>query len=433
MPDVRPFRPLRYDSAVAGDLSQLIAPPYDVLDEPQQAALRQRSPFNIVHLDCGKGGPDYDRTRYAEAGRLFRQWQARGALRQEERPSFFLCRHQFVAESGPAGGARFRRELYAAVRVEPWSAQAVLPHENTRSSARGDRVRLLDACDAVLSPVLGVYEDASGALAHALERVEQEPPETTATLDGEAMDLWALPADLNGLAAGCLGAGPIVVADGHHRYEAGVAYAEAHCGSGCRGDEAAHFTLIALVEASDPGLLILPYYRSLRRLGTERLEQLRTLLDACYEALPFGGTLTELTASLAASAPPRPLALASAEGLTLLRPRGFDLAERLPDDHSLAWRSLEVSQAQELVLRPLLGCSAEEAERQGFLSYTSDVAEAVAAVHRGEAEAVLLLPPTTMAQVRAVARDGERVPPKSTYFHPKAPAGLLMMSLEGSL
>ena len=433
MPDVRPFRPLRYDSAVAGDLSQLVAPPYDVLDEPQQAALRRRSPFNIVHLDCGKGGPDYDHTRYAEAGRLFRQWSAQGAVRQQDQPSFFLCRHQFALSTAPSNQARFRRELYAAVRGEPWSAQAVLPHENTRSAARGDRVRLLEACAAVLSPVLGVYEDSSGALAHAFERVEQEAPQTTATLNGERMELWALPADLNTLAAGILGAGPIVVADGHHRYEAGVAYAEAHCSTGCRGDEAAHFTLIALVEASDPGLLILPYYRSLRRLGGERFEQLRALLGTCYEAAPFGGTLAELVACLASAAAPRPLALATADGLTLLAPRGIDLAQRLPDEHSLAWRSLEVSQVQELVLRPLLGCSAEEAERQGFLSYTSDVAQAVAVVNRGEGEAVLLLPPTTMAQVQAVAKDGERVPPKSTYFYPKAPAGLLMMSLEGSL
>ncbi|MBI2911116.1 MAG: DUF1015 family protein, partial [Chloroflexi bacterium] len=187
------------------------------------------------------------------------------------------------------------------------------------------------------------------------------------------------------------------------------------------------------VEASDPGLLILPYYRSLRRLGSEGLERLRTLLSASYVASPFDGTLAELTASLAASASPRPLGLASAGGLALLRPRGADLAQRLPDEHSLAWRSLEVSQVQELVLRPLLGCSAEEAEHQGFLSYTSDVAEAVAAVNRGEGEAVLLLPPTTMVQVQAVAKGGERVPPKSTYFHPKAPAGLLMMSLAGPL
>ncbi|MBI2911686.1 MAG: DUF1015 domain-containing protein, partial [Chloroflexi bacterium] len=284
MPDVHPFRPLRYDAAVAGDLSQLIAPPYDVLDEAQQAALRRRSPFNIVHLDCGKGGPDYDRTRYAEAGRLFRQWLAQGALRQAGRPSFFLCRHQFALPPSSPGSAapRFRRELYGAVRVEPWSAQAVLPHENTRSAARGDRVRLLQACDAVLSPVLGVYEDTAGSLAQALQAVEQEPPETTAVLDGERMELWPLPAGLNTLATQVLGAGPIVVADGHHRYEAGLSYLEERCSSGCPGDEAAHYTLIALVEASDPGLLILPYYRSLRRLGSEGLERLRTLLSASY-------------------------------------------------------------------------------------------------------------------------------------------------------
>ncbi len=438
MQEVRPFRALRYNPAVAGDLGHLIAPPYDVLGEAQKEALRRRSPFNIVHIDC-RGGGDGEGSSYAEAGRLLRRWLADGVMAPAEEPAFFLCRHQFslTASAGPLGiessVPRRRRELYAAVRLSPWSSLAVLPHEHTRASARGDRRRLLEACDVVLSPVLGVYEDRQGSLASALSEVEQMPAERRVAWDGDLLEVWPLPPHLSGLAAAVLGAGPIVVADGHHRYEAGLAYAETRCGAGCRGDEASHYTVVALVEASDPGLVILPYHRTLRGLG-QGLSHLATLLDAAYESEPFGGTLAELMACLDAGSPPRGLALATPVGLTLLRPKpGVDLAERLPDEHSLAWRSLEVSQVQELVLRPLLGGSAEEAEQRGLLAYTHDAAEAVAAVGRGDCEVAILMPPTTMAQVQAVARDIERVPPKSTYFYPKAPAGLLMMSLEGSL
>ena len=357
---VKPFRALRYAAGAAGPLDDLVSPPYDVVSPELQARLLERSPYNAIRLVRPENPED--------AARLLDEWKGDGILVREDEPAVWLLEEDFVA---PEGVQRTRRSLVARTALEPYERGIVLPHERSFPKPRRGRLRLLEATRTKLSPILQLHDGPGPPAA------PDRPPDLEAALDGVTSRLWRLPAD----SAAGIGP-PLVIADGHHRYEAALAFHEED------GTPQTGHVLAALVSAGDPGLTIFPTHRVSTAVAPD--------IDGSFELIPVAGaadaveTLEELPRDRAAFA--------------LLRPDGAVVA-----------RAGEGGLDTAVVDRFAL---------QG-VRFTPSAEEAARAVAAGEAGSAFLVRAPTVEQVEALARTGERMPEKSTYFYPKLAAGLL--------
>ncbi|MEX0786713.1 MAG: DUF1015 domain-containing protein, partial [Dehalococcoidia bacterium] len=259
MPDFRPFRALRYR---AGDAGECIAPPYDVIDAEQQAALHERSPHNVIRLELGEQRDDDspEDNRYTRAASTLRAWRASGALAQDEQPSFYVHTHEFAHE-----GKRYRRTaLFGLLRLEPWESGAVRPHEETMRGPKEDRLQLLRALRTNVSPIFALYRDGSATppvMERATPLFDAETPEG----DRHALSALSAPEDIQSI-ADALRDQPAYILDGHHRFETALAYRD-ECrakAASWTGEEPENFALVALAAADDPGLLLLPIHRLVR-------------------------------------------------------------------------------------------------------------------------------------------------------------------------
>jgi uncharacterized protein (DUF1015 family) len=244
---VKPIRAVRYDESVAGPLEQLVAPPYDVIDEAEREELLARSPFNVVHLTL----PEDE----ADAARLWREWLSDGVLVRDQEPSFWALEQQYV---GPDGVERTRRGLVAALRVEPYENRVVLPHERTHAEPKEGRLRLLDALQAHAEPIFLLYDGEA----------PYEHPTGEPDLEVEGARLWRVPPE--GI-ADSFADKQLLIADGHHRYETAIAFG-------------AEYILVVLVSTDDSGLMIFPTHRIAERINgtspTQDLDQALAELDA---------------------------------------------------------------------------------------------------------------------------------------------------------
>lgn len=435
MADVRPFRALRYDPAVAGDPSRLVAPPYDVIGPDEQRRLYEASPYNVVRLEYGEERPDDapGGDRYSRAAADLRRWRAEGALVLDERPRCYLYEQEFTHE-----GRRRRRALMAAVRLEPWERGVILPHERTLPKPKEDRLRLLRSVRANISPVFGLYRD--GAALAGLIEPEGTPLLEATTPDGQRHRLFALPERNHAAIAEAFSRRAIYVADGHHRYETALAYRDERRAQTAQwtGEEPENFVLMALVAADDPGLVVLPAHRVLRPpvVPHDLMPRLSRFFDI-DDVTPRswdGTALLRLLARLAATG--RKTVAFGALGLEeqrqhLLRLTSFSAAEPLlPADKPAVWKRLDVAVLQHVVLKACLGIDESAVAEGEVVSYTEDAEQARLAVERGRARLAFLLNPTPVEHILAVADAGERMPQKSTYFYPKLATGLVMYPFE---
>ncbi|MBA3383094.1 MAG: DUF1015 domain-containing protein [Actinobacteria bacterium] len=354
MAELRPFAALRYDEARAGPLQSLVAPPYDVLSEHERQAYLEKSPYNVVHLTL----PD----SAEQAADAFRAWREEGVLR-EETAAFWALEQDYV---GPDGVARTRRGIVASLKAEPYEHGVVLPHERTHREAREGRLRLVRAVGAQLEPIFLLYE--------GLPPVSQ--PEGEPELEVEGAKLWRL-SETDAI-VDAFADRQLMIADGHHRYETTVEYAQ---GGG------SPWLMVVLVSTSDPGLTIFPTHRTASRFESSNAVLLDDGNDprAALESLP----------------PDR------AAAVVYTRDR-VAVAEGEPGQ-------LDTQLVEALV--------------PGDVGYTAYVDEAIAAVDEGRAEAAFLLRPTRIEDVFAVAKRGEVLPQKTTYFYPKLLSGLLFHPL----
>lgn len=410
MPRLTPFRPLRYSEG-AGDPALLLAPPYDVISPDEARELRGRSPYNCVRLVLPE--PAGSDERYERAAALLREWTEEGILERDPEPAVFAYEQEF-----PLGGERrARRSLLAALRLVPLDRGEVLPHEETHTGPREDRRALTRACGAQLSPVFLVAPDPNGRLRRLLAGAGGSAPLLDAsTPDGIRHRLWRAGAG-GGSEELCEAAGarPLLLADGHHRYETALSLAE-----GWPGREAARSILACVVPGTDPGLAVLPTHRTLDRPpeGSNWDE----LLARLFRPEPARRPLAEAPAEAAEAGGGAIVAASPGREPVLLRPRA-EAAAALPS----AARDLPPVLFDRLVLRRGFGADAERAARSGLLGYHRSVEEAVAAA--GPEGLAFLLPPLGPERVWEAARSLGRLPPKSTYFWPKIPSGLAFREL----
>jgi uncharacterized protein (DUF1015 family) len=442
MADVRPLPGIRY--AHGDDLPLLVTPPYDVISPEAQARYYERHPENIIRLELGRDEPgDNDlNNRYTRAAISFAEWRLHGVMMQDV-PSLYLYQQGFLYQET----FYRRRSLLARVRLEPWSRGIILPHEHTMSRPKSDRLRLLDACAANFSPIMALYEDPMRRLPELLtEVIGGQPALDFKDEAGEVHTLWqVMEGDLAADVAEFFQDRQLYIADGHHRYETCLSYREQqaalHTPYGDIGaEDPTNFTLMALCDLEDPGLVVLPTHRILRDLDVRRVAELEQSLSPYFQIEPLSGDLSaaELLALLGAGRGDTPAAVLvrSADALLVTeKPDGREAMDHLEGEYagaSAAWREQDLAVLHELVLRRGLDISPEMVRAGEHISYTREAGEAVAAARPAdthESTLALLVRPTPPAAIRDVARAGERMPQKSTYFYPKLITGLVINPL----
>lgn len=426
MAEIQPFRALRYDLGRVGALQNVFAPPYDVIDEPFRKQLAERHANNIVHLDLPHVPDGGD--KYANAGRMLKDWVRDGVLKQDSARSFYVYHQLFESE----GKQYVRKGFFARVRLEPFSPTTIRPHEETFAGPKQDRLKLMEATGVNLSPVFGLFEDPANKVQQLLETaISRQPPIEAVDHLGVINRLWAV-TDQNVISqvTGLMGPKHILIADGHHRYETCLHFRNQSLGDKANqpGDEPVRYNLMVLVSGNDPGLIVMPTHRLVQGFkcdGSELMQKLQpsfevkvvglgpAAADACWDQLLIdvgqGG-----------------LGFATSDGQWLVaKPKDIKCMAELAADHSEEWRHLSVSILHRLVLEPLLGIKTPPAK----LGYVHRVGEVVDAQKTGQCDLGILVPPVSVAEVDRLAANGEKMTQKSTYFYPKLQTGLVINPL----
>ncbi|MEX2238678.1 MAG: DUF1015 domain-containing protein [Dehalococcoidia bacterium] len=417
MVDFRPFRGLRY-TAKAGPLSELISPPYDVLSLEQVDQLRARNPANVIQLEHPAVALRREPQPYAAAARKLAEWRDQGLLRRDEAPGYYVYDQHFVE----GGDERRRTVIYGRLRLSPWEQGEVLPHEYTMAGPKQDRLQLMEALRANISPLYLLYDDPDGHLTRLVRRAEEFGPVAEAEGTGERHVLRLLndPVIVGSLEQEFVRK-RLYMADGHHRYETAVAFRERH-----PDEPGAGFAMVGLTAGSDLGLSVHATHRLYS--GDVDGRELREKMtgDWAIEAVTEADLLHRLEGPNAVLGV---AGLEDRETLYLLRPLHLDeLAARVGEGPEV-WRRLDVNLLQHVILGEYLGLDPTEPNQPG-LSYVHTAEEAIAAVREGKTELAFLLRPISPRELFAVSDTGVRLPQKSTYFYPKLPTGLVLNPLD---
>ncbi len=424
MSDVRPFRALRYDPARV-DLAKVIAPPYDVIAAAERHVLYERDPHNAVRLELVRDVRDEAGTDYAEVRDTLAAWRREGILVHDPRPAFYALRQRF---KGPDGATHERLAFFGLVRCEDYAKRIVRPHERTLAGPKQDRLKLVRATQANLSSVFLLYEDRDDALPSLVgDDLEMRPLALVHDVSGATHALARIDdAERVEALRRFLAPRPLVIADGHHRYETSLAYRdERRRGEPSAGPDAPfEFILGCFANAYAPGSLLLPIHRLVRRgpppddaAWAERLPgwTQREVPLPGPEAVPH-----LLDRHLAPLRDRHAFAADDASGRLRIfsRPRGSE-------------GELGVRVIHREVIEGVFGLD-EEAVRQGAIDYPKDAVQTARDVRAGAGAVALYLNPLRPEDVFRVTEAGEVLPQKSTFFYPKLPTGLVFRLLEAA-
>ncbi|OQX14523.1 MAG: hypothetical protein BWK76_14490 [Desulfobulbaceae bacterium A2] len=450
---VVPFRGLRFNPDKVSHLEEVITPPYDVINAQAAADMLARNPYNMLHLDlrCPGAGETAAEDRHHEAARRYASWRDEGALACDEQPAFYLYHVEYVH---PSGRRLTRRGLVGLVRLAEFSEGIVKPHEKTFDAVIGDRLRLLQSCQAQFSQVFSLYSDPDNSVNRLLEAAR--PAKAIARVrdhHGNDHSLWAVtdPATLAEVSR-MLADRALYIADGHHRYTTALALRRTlrEAGRPPAAEDPANHIMMYLCAMEDPGLSVLPTHRLLRHPGGLSLSETLARLKPAFEIREVGGGSREvLLSETLALMEEAHLAGETAPSLVLgLYHPGEDRAFflRLREEvaknspilvqQAAELRHLDVTVLSDLVLHELLGLDHGRCAREQLVAYFSDPDEALdmavkeSITQGGKSPLLFLLNPTLVLQVRDVADAGEIMPHKSTYFYPKIVTGLVLYSLD---
>ncbi|HMU28029.1 MAG TPA: DUF1015 domain-containing protein [Solirubrobacterales bacterium] len=414
MADIRPLHALHYDLRAIGSLGEVAAPPYDVISGPERSSMLDTSPFNVVEIDLPEstGGDPYE-----HASGTLEEWILSGILKQDREPSIWALTQEFT---GPDGSMKIRNAILARVRVEDYGPGRIRPHERTQPGPKQDRLDLTRATRYNLSPIFSLTtRDAWPVVAPAIEG--EEAWAEVLGGDGTLNRVWKIEdPEIHRAVSQELDQAELLIADGHHRYETARAYRDEV------GGEGAHcYTLMALTGLDDPGLTVFPTHRLLTGLkDPDLVDRLKRGVEGAFESIAEG----EIDPSGVEGTGCFGLALSDGSR-QLLRLRDPASLNALFPDESPAFRDLDAAILEKVVLGGVLGMTETDVEAKRGLAYAKTIGEATAAVDSGEAQAAFILRATPIGQVRAVAEAGETMPPKSTYFFPKIPTGIVFNPL----
>lgn len=390
-----PIRAERYrESSRLGDR---IAPPYDVIDPERRRALAAQDPYNIVRVTLPEGTPQ----GYAAAAETLRAWREANVLVRDPEPGVYVLQQEFAT---PDGQTYVRRGVIGGLRPEGYEPGTVRPHERTHRGPKADRLALGQATRTAVEPIFVLARDERGHLRRRLDGVTRHEPAAVAELDGVRLSLWHVAGVQGREIAHAVGDGPLYIADGHHRYETATALREVV--------PAAARLPALVVPVTDPGLLVLATHRLVHGDPVPP--------DAMLADWDRDFTVEEREPELD---PQMVLdALGSRAAAMVVFPDGrlVSLAARTE-----AVGELEITTIERAVIQPLVQRAGAEAR----VTYTADPGTLLRGLTQG-AVAGVLVRPTPTKRVLAAADAGEVMPPKSTYFFPKVPSGLLVLPFD---
>lgn len=433
MADIEAFRGVRYDLGRVGSLSDVIAPPYDVISPELQDELYKKHPNNVIRLILNKKRPDDSETDncYTRARDHLHQWQKDGIFFTESNPAIYVYHQTFTIE----GREYNRRGFMARLRVSPFGEGKVFPHEETHSAAKADRLMLFSTCKANLSQIFGLYPDPECEAQNILEEAIQgmTPLEATDHL-GVVSRIWPV-TDLAVISkvAQVMGPKPLFIADGHHRYETACNYREQVQQMGMlTPDHPANCVLAMVVAMEDPGLAVMPTHRLFQGLPEFSAEELIAKLGDCFDcriAAEGAQAASELWEELEMADDQGTIALCSNKDkkwiVAELTDAGRAKMAEVASDHNEDWQALGVSLLHRLIIETLL-----DGKDLPKPTYVHLVDEVVEEFKTGEYPLAALVMPATVDHIRQISLTGERMPAKSTYFYPKLLAGLVINPLE---
>ncbi len=425
MPEIAPFRGWRYNERVVDDLARVLAPPYDVVDSNTVQALLDASPYNVIRLELPTAAlqTTSGRCPYREAAILLRDWARHSVLVRDTAPTLYLYEQQFSASPCPLT----RTAIIARLRLAP-PGEGIYPHEQTMSGPKADRRRLLEWTRANVSPIFGIYDDDTNSVASTMREYAGQPTLDVVDRHGVRHTLRSVtePAIVRQICQ-AIQAADLFIADGHHRYETALRHAH-FCHSvyqdiGAAGDPA-DYVLAALVPSGDPGLVIWPTHRAIRgsRLDSR---QLHSMLAQSFDIEhvghgPDAGRDAWQRLNATTRLPALAIGTASDQTWLVLRPKSIEPIRRRYPGHSERWYRLAVTVAHELVLSKV-------AERnRAEVRFEHDTERLISQLSRRSLDIAVLVPPPTIQDLKALARSGERMPPKSTFFYPKLATGLVI-------
>ncbi len=423
MAELIPIRGIRY-TAGAGDLGTLLSPPYDIVSDEDLDGWFARNPYNALHLERPHGRDE----GYTAVARTLATWSEAGVLARDSQPTFYVYEQVFQDRDQEFS----RRCLLAGVEAQPWESGAVKPHEYTMSGPKEDRLRLLEAAGAQFSPLLMVARDRSGGMREFIEQNTSREPDQEGSTAGETHRLWAVPADRAGrrlLAP--LSTESFYIADGHHRYETAVQFKARRLEQepGLDPLDPARFVLGGLVALDDPGLLIRPTHRVIPRTPPAAWQEItERVFD--IEAIPANGRAGAVAGRLLEENPEAIVAAGLEHGLLhVLKVRDREVVAALtPGGHSALWANLQPNLIRYALLEPLWGID-DDALRAGAVEFAHDEEESISRLTAGSSGVVFLNHAVTMEDVITLADRGERLPQKSTFFHPKLATGMVFYPL----
>ena len=447
MADIQAFRGLRFDLSKVGSLSEVVAPPYDVISAETGAELYEKNDFNVVRLILNQGDKLLpEQTVYERAAEHLKNWKNDGILRVDGVGAIYVYHQTFDVD----GVEYTRRGFIARVRIEPFGQGNIYPHEKTRSKVKEDRFRLMEACNSNLSPIFGIYSNQDSSPQTMLDlAIQDRTPLTAIDDEGVRHDLWMV-TDANAVAAAAQLMGPtaIYIADGHHRYETATSIRDLRRQrEELEPDHPVDYTMIMCVGMDDPGLVVLPTHRLFRGVepmtSAELMDKLNGSFDCevvgtgvdlandCWEAVQVEGEQSTMAFYCRKD---------DAWVLARLNLEGVETMEGLAEGRSECWQSLGVAILHELILIHLLGYGELPSPR-----YVHGIDEVVSQLHSGDAderdatgqqgtgaffELACLVMPATVADIKSISESGERMPAKSTYFYPKLLSGLVINPLD---
>lgn len=431
---IRPFAGIRYAHRKELDLSRLIAPPYDVLDEAGKAALQTKHPNNVVtidlpHLPPKTVGPD---ETYAKANTTFQAWMHAGVLHRDSRPAIY----PYMQSYEHAGRSYHRRGFIALVKLEPFGAGDIVPHEKTYKGPIEDRMKLMRATGMQLSPIFGLFPDARNEVTNLLYK-EAGRPQQSATLDGVKNDLWSvIDAEVENQVIDLMKSRKIYIADGHHRYTTALQFQheqEQLAGGKLPAAHPANWCMFVLVGMQDPGLLILPTHRLIGGIESFDMEVFWRAIANHVDVTetPLRPDQIDELADVLAQHPVNTFGLYDARKRKAytLKVKNPDLLASLESNQSAAWRQLDVAILQRYlldeVIQPQFGGGKEIVK-----GYTANAHEVVPMCADGaKYQIALLLRPTPLHALEELGQHGEVMPQKSTYFFPKLATGMVINPL----
>ena len=435
MPNIQPFQGLRYNLAQVGSLSDVVAPPYDVISPEMQDALYAKHPNNVVRLILNKQNPTDDEqdNRYTRSARTLKEWKESGVLVKEPNPSIYVYHQIFEAQ----GKKYVRKGFMCGCEAVPFGEGMVFPHELTMSGPKLDRLMLTTACKTNFSQIFGLYPDPENEIQNILEdAVAGETPFEATDDNGVINRMWVVDdANVISKVVALMGPKPIFIADGHHRYETACNYRNQIRQQGLlTSDHPANHVLMVCVAMEDPGLIVMPTHRLFRNVPAFSQQDLFDRLGEFFNISTVGEGYNQAHkawAEIELLNDQGTLALFSARdgkwNLLQITDKGRAKMDEVAADHQPEWRQLGVAILHTLVIDALLGLKGHEKPK-----YVHEVSEVVANLKASPEEFTLaaLVMPATVELIQECSMVRERMPAKSTYFYPKLITGFFFKPLE---